>query len=171
MTVCVIIDSQWKGGDGGLAHLGDLIGLQHVVVVGSDISLTGLSELQKVVRLEDLWLYGTKLEGEDVAKVQALLPQVSLDYRRGGLLGVGGTTIDDVGPAVVGTVQKGSAAEGAGMMPGDVIQQFNGQPVGTFKELTAKIGQLRAGEEVKLEVLRGGQPMSFTLKLGQWRTI
>ena len=51
-----------------------------------------------------------------------------------------------------------------------MIQQFNGQPVSSFKDLTAKIGQLRAGDEVKLDVLREGKPISFTVKLGQWET-
>ena len=52
-----------------------------------------------------------------------------------------------------------------------MIQKFNGQPVSSFKDLTAKIGQLRAGEEVKLDVLREGKPITFTIKLGQWETI
>ncbi len=170
MTVFVILDNEWRGGDAGLAHLVDLLGLQQVVIVGSDISLAGLAELQKVERLERLWLYGTRLEPKDLAKVQALLPRVLLEYRRGGLLGVGSNSMDGTGPAVVSTVQKGSAAEAAGMKVGDVIQQFNGQPVGTFKELTMKIGQLRAGDEVKLDVLREGKPIAFAIKLGQWQT-
>jgi hypothetical protein len=170
-TRFVVLDNQWRGGDAGLALLADLLGLQHVVVVGSDISLTGLTKLQKVEQLEQLWLYGTKLEPEDLEKVQILLPQVSLDYRRGGLLGVRGSTFDGTGPALVSGVEKGSAAEAAGLKPGDVIQQLNGEQIGTFKELTTKIGQLPAGDEIMLDVLRDAKPMSFTLKLGQWQTI
>jgi membrane-associated protease RseP (regulator of RpoE activity) len=171
LTGLVVLDNQWRGGDAGLTHLGDLLGLQLVVIVGTDISLAGLTELQNVEQLRELRLYGTNLEHADLEKVRSLLPQASLDYRRGGLLGVAGNAFDGAGPAIVNSVQKGSAAEAAGMMPGDEIEQFNGQPVGTFKELTEKIGQLRAGEEIKLDVLRAGQRVSFTLKLGQWQTI
>ena len=170
-TYFVVIDNKWRGGDAGLAHLADLLGLQHVVIVGTDISMTGLAELQKVEQLNTLWLYGTRLKQEDMPKVQTLLPRLAeLDYRRGGLLGVGGAP-EGIGPAVVTTVQKGSVAEGAGIKAGDVIQQFNGQPVSSFKDLTAKIGQLRAGDEVKLDVLREGKPISFTAKSGSGQTL
>ena len=86
-------------------------------------------------------------------------------------LGVGAGGLDAPGPAVVGTVQPGSVAAAAGVKVGDVIQQFNGQPVATFRELTQRIGQLQAGDEVKLDVLRDGKPLSFSIKLGQWQTI
>jgi S1-C subfamily serine protease len=172
MTWYVVIDNQWRGGDAGLALLANVLGLKLVACVGTDISLTGVAELQKVEQLERLWLYGTKLEADDLPKVQSLLPQVSLDFRRGGLLGVGANQFEvEAGPAVVGTVQKGGVAEAAGIRIGDVIQKFNGQPVASFKELTTKIGQLRAGEEVKLDVVRDGKPITFTIKLGQWETI
>lgn len=171
LTEFVVLDSQWRGGDAGLAHLSDLLGLQQVAIVGTDISLTGLAQLQKVRQLSRVLLYGTNLEQADVSKLQALFPHVTVDYRRGGLLGVGANSINGMGPAVVDRVTEGGVAEAAGIKVGDVIQQFNGQPVGSFTELTSKIGELKAGDEVKLDISREGKPMSFTLKLGQWETI
>jgi hypothetical protein len=168
-TPLVVLDNQWRGGDAGLAHLADLLGLQRVVIVGTDISMTGIEELQEVSQLKELWMYGTQLEWEDIAKMQEMLPQVHLDYRRGGLLGVGGAQ-NAMGPAVVSHVQKGSAAEKAGIKAGDIIRRFNDQTVGSFKQLTAKIGELRAGEEIKLDVLRDGKSIEITAKLGQWQT-
>jgi len=171
-TGYVVIDNQWRGGEAGLAHLADLLGLRLVAIVGADISIAGVAELRKVEQLERLWLYGTKLESDDLPKVQALLPQVAIDFRRGGLLGIGANQFEaEIGQATVGNVQKGGVAEAAGIQMGDVIHKFNGQPVSSFKDLTTKIGQLRAGEEVKLDVLREGKPISFTIKLGQWETI
>jgi S1-C subfamily serine protease len=118
--------------------------------------------------LEELWLYGTKIQAEEVPQLQSRLPQVAIDYRRGALLGVGSNTPDGMGPAVVGTVQGVAAA--AGILVGDIIQKFENQPVPNFKALTGMIGKHAAGDEVTLEVLRGGQPIEFKLKLGQWET-
>ena len=167
----VVIDHGWRGGEAGLAHLRDLIGLRHVIIIGTEISLKGLSELRQVELLDDLWLYGTKLQDDDISELQKLLPQVTIDYRRGALLGVGSHTPDGMGPAVVGVVQPGSVAAAAGIQVGDVIQKFENQPVPSFKALTTMIGKHTAGDEVTLEVLRGGQPIQFKIKLGQWETI
>jgi len=164
----VVIDHTWRGGDAGLVYLRHLIGLSHVIVVGTDISLAGLRELQHVPDLQDLWLYGTKLQPAEVPEIQSLLPQVIIDYRRGGLLGVRSSSPDPDAPAVVGSVEGVAAA--AGIQAGDLIQKFENQPVPNFKALTVMIGDRMAGDEVTLEVLRGGQPIEFKLKLGQWET-
>jgi hypothetical protein len=164
----VILDKQWRGGDEGLVHLRHVIGLRHVIIIGTDVSLGGLQELVHMPDLDELWLYGTKLRAADVPQIRSLLPQVTIDFRLGALLGVGSNTPDGNGPAVVGTVQGVAAA--AGIQVGDIIQKFEGQPVPDFKTLTEMIGKHVAGDEVTLEVLRGGQPIEFKIKLGQWET-
>jgi S1-C subfamily serine protease len=118
--------------------------------------------------LQDLLLYGTNLELEDVPKLQKLLPQVTIDHRMGGLLGVGSTMPEGMGSAVIGIVKKGSAAEAAGIKVGDTVQRFEGQTVSNFKALTLMIGKHRAGDEVSLEVLRDGKPLDFKVKLDAW---
>ena len=164
----VILDSQWRGGDAGLVHLRHVIGLRHVIIIGTDVSTAGLHELRHVADLDKLWLYGTKVQVDDKPQIQLLMPQVEIDYRRGALLGVGSNSAEDNAPAVVGTVQGVAAA--AGIQVGDIIQKFEGQPVPHFKALTEMIGKHLAGDEVTLEVLRGGQPIEFQVKLGQWET-
>jgi PDZ domain len=164
----VVLDDSWRGGDEGLKHLADVQGVRQVMVIGTDISPDGLAALKHVAELESLWLYGTKLEPEDTAILQESLPHVTIDYRRGALLGVGPTTADGPGPATVATVQPASVAAAAGIRPGDVIEIFNGQKVGDFKDLTAKIAKHRAGDEVKLGLVRGGEKIDLTVKLGQW---
>ena len=164
----VVLDDAWRGGDDGLKHLADLRGVRQIIVIGTDITAEGLVALKNVERLESLWLYGTTLKPEDKPAVQELLPRVAIDYRQGGLLGVGTNTVDGVGPATVGTVQPGSVAAAAGIRVQDIILTFNDKPVRDFKDLTAKIGKHRAGDEVKLELLRGGEKIKLTVKLGQW---
>jgi hypothetical protein len=167
----VIFDQQWRGGDDGLAHVQGLAAVGTVAVIGTDISAEGLTELQNINGLQDLVLYGTTLEPADVEKLQKLLPHVKIDYRRGALLGVASTpNMDGRGSAVVASVQPGSAAEAAGIRPGDIIQNFENEPVPNFDALTRMIGKHRAGDEVTLEVLRDGQPIEFKVSLGAWQT-
>jgi hypothetical protein len=170
-TPRVVLDHQWRGTDADLALLRDLVAVRQVIIIGTDVSLEGLTHLQHVNLLSDLLIYGTKLEPEDLPKVQKMLPQVAVDYRRGGLLGVGTNAPDSMGAAVVGIVTKGSVAEAAGIQVGDIIHKFEGQPVPNFKALTVMIGKHRPGDEVKLEALRSGQTIEFKVKLGAWETV
>ncbi len=167
------LDSRWHGGDAGLVHLRHLNGMRMIRVIGTDISAGALfSELPQCESLQTVWLYGTKLTPDDVAKLRKLLrATVEIDYRRGALLGVASTTPDGAGPAIVRAVTPGSAAAVAGIQQGDIIQKFNGEALANFKGLTQKIGDHRPGDEVTLTVLRNGKPMEFKVKLGQWKTL
>ncbi len=164
------LDQQWRGTDADLMHVRNLVGVRQIIIFGTEISIDGLAHLQQANMLQDLMLYGTTLEAEDVPKVQKLLPQVAIDFRRGGLLGVGSNMPEGMGSAVVGIVKKGSAAESVGIRVGDTIQKFEKQTVPNFKALTLMIGKHRAGDEVTLEVLRNGQTMEFKVKLDAWQS-
>ncbi len=65
-------------------------------------------------------------------------------------------------PAIVSQVVEGSAAEQAGMQPGDVIVAVNGSEVKRFKDVRIEV-LYSAGETVDLDVLRGGVVVSLTL--------
>jgi hypothetical protein len=166
------LDQQWRGTDADLVHVRNLVAVRQVAIFGTEISTEGLAHLQQANWLQEssLLLYGTKLESTDVPNVQKLLPQVEVDYRRGGLLGVGSNTPEGMGSAVVGIVKKGSAAEAVGIKVGDVVQKFENQPVPNFKALTLMIGKHRAGDEVTLEVVRNGQSMEFKVTLDAWQS-
>jgi hypothetical protein len=167
----LVLDVRWRGGDAALSHARHLIALRKVAIIGTNISVEGLKELRRCESLQELCLYGTKLTPDDIAKLRKMLPeQIVIDYRKGALLGVG-STADGTTPAVVRSVEPGSAAAAAGIQVGDVIQKFNGEEVANFKALTLKIGDHHAGDEVTLGVLRGAQPMEFKVKLGQWKTV
>jgi hypothetical protein len=165
----VVLDHTWRGGDEGLVHLEGLAAVGTVAVIGTDISVEGLTQLQKLNGLQDLLLYSTPLEPDDVERLQKALPHVMIDYRRA-LLGVRSLSPAETAPATVASVEAGSVAEAAGIKAGDVIQKFEDEQVTNFKMLTEMIGKRRAGEEVTLEVMRGGEPIEFRLKLGAWET-
>jgi S1-C subfamily serine protease len=58
------------------------------------------------------------------------------------------------GPIVVG-VTPGSPAQAAGVQPGDVISQVDGQPVPTAAQFASAIAGKHAGDQVALGLERG----------------
>jgi hypothetical protein len=166
------LDERWHGGDAGLVHLRHLNGMRVIRIAGTDISAAALlNELPHCETLQIVWLYGTKLTSDDVAKLRKLLPaQIEIDYRKGALLGVKSTMADGSGPAIVKEVTSDSAAAVAGIQAGDIIQKFNGEALDSFKALTQKIGDHYPGDEVTLSIVRNGAPMDFKVKLKQWKT-
>ena len=94
-----------------------------------------------------------------------------------GYLGVGLANLDeglakqfkvpDLSGALVQDVTRGAPADKAGIKDGDVIRKFNGQTVETREQLTARVTDMNPGSEVKLEILRDGEPMTIHLTLGE----
>jgi regulator of sigma E protease len=64
-------------------------------------------------------------------------------------------------PAVVGTVTQGSAAEAAGIQPGDSILSINGQATKTFDDLVTLV-QGSGGQPLKLLIRRGETDLPIT---------
>ena len=67
--------------------------------------------------------------------------------------------------ALVSTVEKGSPADKAGLQPGDVIRQVNGQPIVSSGDLPAVIGLATPGDSVKLSIWRQGAAKELTARL------
>ena len=68
--------------------------------------------------------------------------------------------------AVITQIEPGSAAEGAGLRAGDVITEFNGEPVEGSADLRNKVGLVRLGTEVELAFLRDGRRESLLASVG-----
>jgi regulator of sigma E protease len=68
-------------------------------------------------------------------------------------------------PNVVGMVQPGSAAERAGIRPGDRIEAVAGQTTDSFEDVQ-RIVALRPQEAVAIRIERAGRPMPVTVTLG-----
>jgi regulator of sigma E protease len=63
-------------------------------------------------------------------------------------------------PPVLETVQKGSAAERAGLQVGDVIRSVDGKTVRVFSDLQSVV-EVKAGQQIQIVVLRDGREMTF----------
>jgi len=91
--------------------------------------------------------------------------QTPLVLTRGSL---GATVIDvlDLKGAIVMEVDPGQAAAEAGLAPGDLVQQLDGQPVDSALDLESKLGSRQPGQQVSLGIrTRAGQTQSFPVVL------
>jgi regulator of sigma E protease len=64
-------------------------------------------------------------------------------------------------PPVVSAVVEGSAADRAGLLPGDRIVEINDQGVTRFEDIAAFV-RIRPEEQLRLEIERGGRPIELT---------
>ena len=91
---------------------------------------------------------------------------------RGPRLGVGVMDIDgdrakalklkEARGAEVTRIDRGTAAEKAGIRVGDVILEYNGQPVPNGEELVRLVRETTPGRQVKISLWRNGAPAAVT---------
>jgi len=64
--------------------------------------------------------------------------------------------------ALIASVRPDSPAANAGLQPGDVIEQVNGQAVGNPRDLAVDIAGVQPGQQAKLDIVRDGQHQTVT---------
>ena len=67
---------------------------------------------------------------------------------------------------LVDSVIPGSAGEGSGMLPGDVIERYGEQPVYDFRDLRTATSDGERGELVPVTVRRGRELVELLLPRG-----
>ena len=80
---------------------------------------------------------------------------------------VRGFGLPDSRGALVNEVVAGSAAEKAGLEPGDVIRSVNGTAIADASELPPRIGSLPPGTAITLEILREGKARTVRATLAE----
>jgi len=91
-----------------------------------------------------------------------------------GYLGIGPAELDQAyqdalgvkAGVVVSTVEKGQAADKAGVQRLDVITALDGQPVKSPDEVVAVVSSRRAGDTLKMTIFRDGKTLTLTATLG-----
>jgi serine protease Do len=68
---------------------------------------------------------------------------------------------------VVAQVEPGSPAASAGLRTGDILLEYNGQPVNSMRDLSLAVAATRAGTPSKLTVLRQGQQVALSVRVGE----
>lgn len=69
--------------------------------------------------------------------------------------------------ALVAQVMSGSPADKAGLQPGDVIVEFNGNEIGLSSELPHLVGRLKPGTKAEIEIVRQGDDKTIDVVVGQ----
>ena len=62
-------------------------------------------------------------------------------------------------------VEKAGPAEKAGIQLGDIVTELHGQPAQDTGDLLDLLGKMNVGDSIKATVLRGGAPVTVTIKL------
>lgn len=78
--------------------------------------------------------------------------------------------LKQVDGAIVSSVEKGSAAERAGVKRGDVITSFNGQSVQDTNALRNRVANTKPGATAKVEIIRDGRAQELDVKLDEAAT-
>jgi serine protease Do len=68
--------------------------------------------------------------------------------------------------AIVAEVKPGSPADLAGVQRGDVIVRLNGEAIRKLRELPRAVSKLPVGEQVEIEVVRGGKRETLDARIG-----
>jgi serine protease Do len=68
--------------------------------------------------------------------------------------------------ALINAVEPDGPADDAGIVPGDVIVRFNGQPIIDSGDLPHVVGAIAPGKKVKVEVYREGKRKTINVKVG-----
>lgn len=97
--------------------------------------------------------------------VLALVPRLARrEVLRAGFLGISPDPTSD-GGAGVASVADGSPARAAGLREGDVILKVDGAAVSNAWQLRRALARRHAGDELELEVRRGGQARTVKVTL------
>lgn len=143
---------------GALVNLnGELIGINTAIFSksGGNIGIgfaIPINMAQNV--MQQLVKHGEVKRGSLGAQAQDLTPELAQAFN-----------ITNQRAAVITQVEKGSAADRAGLKAGDIVTQINGKPVRDAASLRNTVGLLRVGESVTLDVLREGKARTLTAKV------
>ena len=108
--------------------------------------------------LDDLRKFGEVRRG--LLGVSFPAPSVEIEY-----LKQKGIDPGSVRGVIITGIQKGSAAQAAGLKEGDIIQSIDGTSLYSSSEFSERVARHRPGDEVKLSYLRDGKTQSTTAKL------
>ena len=67
---------------------------------------------------------------------------------------------------LVNEVFEGDPAEKAGIKPGDIIIRVGEEPLETPNQLSRVVAGFLPGDDIQVNVIRDGQPMTFSVQLG-----
>jgi serine protease Do/serine protease DegQ len=145
---------------GALVNLrGELVGINSAIIgpTGGNVGI-GFAIPVNMVRavIDQLQRFGEVRRGRLGVTTRDLTPELAKSL---------GTTVTE--GAVVAGVEKGSAAEQAGLRSKDIVTALNARPIRASSELRNRIGLVPIGEEVEMTVLREGRELKVRARVGE----
>lgn len=143
---------------GALVNLrGELVGINTAILApnGGNVGIgfaipSNMADKVKKILLE----HGAVKRGQLGVAIQDLTPDLAQAF---GLKQTQG--------AAITSVQPNSPAAKAGLEPGDIVLSVNDKPVKHGQDVRNAIGLLPLGEEVKLEIMRGGSSQTVKAEI------
>lgn len=151
---------------GALVNLnGELVGI-NTAILGSEGSSGSIGigfaipiNLARDI-MQQLVEIGEVKRGRLGLEAQDLTPQLATAFQ-----------IDASGGAVVTGIEQGSPADKAGLKVGDVIIQVNGRQIRSSVDIHNLIGLMRLGQQVELDILRGGRSRLLVATIEQFESL
>ena len=132
---------------------------------------TDIDELAALPGVTNYELRGTRISGMGKQRLERLLEKAKRDatvqLHFGGFLGVSG--LYDTDRCLLTNVVANSAASDAGLQVGDVIVKFNGQDIGTFRDLADAVALTPPEQPVPVTIERDGATKTLTASLRRSR--
>ena len=72
--------------------------------------------------------------------------------------------------ALINDVEKGESADKGGLLPGDVITEFNGKEIKFSSDLPHVVGRIKPGTRSRAKVIRSGESKTLIFSLGELPT-
>ena len=150
-----------QGNSGGalVSATGELVGINSQILTptGGNIGL-GFAIPSNMARqvMDQLRTDGKVVRGRLGVTIQNVTADIASSLK-----------LTDVGGALVNSVERGSAAERAGVKQGDVIVGINGEKVSDNNALRNRIAGTRPGSKVALDILRDGRPQTLSATVDQ----
>ncbi len=148
------------GNSGGAlvnAH-GDLVGINTAIFsrsggsqgIGFAIPVKLALEVMRAI-IEN----GQVIRGWLGIEVQPLTPELAESFGLEGRPGI-----------VVAGIYRDGPAQKAGLQPGDLILNIDGQPAGDGRRSMNQVAQAKPGAKIRIEIMRNGKRMELTAEIG-----
>ncbi|WP_145059888.1 PDZ domain-containing protein [Adhaeretor mobilis] len=165
----VVLGPDTKVDEQVLTAIADVRSATIVSFHSAEVSEELLKTLESAKQLTRLEFYGTPVSKAMLARLKEKMPHLQeIDVRSGARLGVRGDPVVQNGR--IGDVEKGSAADRAGLRKNDVVTHVDGEAVKSFEHLIRLVAKHNPTETALLTVERSGalKPLEIEVTFDRW---